>query len=77
MDFVSRFFAPAIGIDEDPATGSTHCCLGPFWANRLRKNELFAYQLSSRGGTIRVRFENNRIFISGHAVTVFRGELTS
>jgi PhzF family phenazine biosynthesis protein len=74
-DFVSRFFAPAIGINEDPVTGSAHCCLGPFWSKRLGKDELVAYQASSRGGTIRVRVAGERAHLSGQAVTVLSGEL--
>jgi PhzF family phenazine biosynthesis protein len=74
-DFVSRFFAPGSGIDEDPVTGSAHCCLGPFWSERLGKNELTAYQASMRGGTVRVRVGGDRVYLSGQAVTIFRGEL--
>ncbi len=74
-DFVSRFFCPAVGVDEDPVTGSAHCCLGPFWSKRLKKKELIAYQTSQRGGIIRIRIEGGRVFLSGQAVTVFRGEL--
>jgi PhzF family phenazine biosynthesis protein len=75
-DFVSRFFAPGVGIDEDPVTGSAHCCLAPFWRDRLGKNELLAYQASSRGGTIKVRYDGgDHVFLGGQAVTVFRGEL--
>jgi PhzF family phenazine biosynthesis protein len=74
-DFVSRFFAPGSGIDEDPVTGSAHCCLGPFWSKRLGKNELNAFQASRRGGTVRVRVGGDRVYLSGQAVTVFRGEL--
>ncbi|NET40017.1 MAG: PhzF family phenazine biosynthesis protein [Cyanothece sp. SIO1E1] len=75
-DFVSRFFAPAAGIDEDPVTGSAHCCLGPFWRDRLHKDELLAYQASSRGGIIKIRYSGgDRIFLSGQAVTVLKGEL--
>jgi len=74
-DFVSRFFAPGSGIDEDPVTGSAHCCLGPFWSKRLGKNELTAYQASKRGGTVRVRVSGDRVYLMGQAVTVFRGEL--
>jgi PhzF family phenazine biosynthesis protein len=78
LDFVSRYFAPAAGIDEDPVTGSTHCCLGPFWAERLGKRDLRAAQLSERGGRLSVRVgEGNRVFLGGSAVTVFRGELAS
>jgi PhzF family phenazine biosynthesis protein len=74
-DFVSRYFAPAAGIDEDPVTGSTHCCLGPFWGDKLGKTELSGFQASSRGGTVRVRLAGERVFLGGHAVTVARGEL--
>jgi predicted PhzF superfamily epimerase YddE/YHI9 len=75
QDFVSRFFAPAAGIDEDPVTGSAHCCLGPYWQERLGKSELRAYQASPRGGVVRVRVARPRVFLSGQAVTVLRGEL--
>lgn len=74
-DFVSRFFAPGSGIDEDPVTGSAHCCLGPFWAARLGKREFLAYQASARGGQVRVRLEGDRVLLGGQAVTVLRGEL--
>lgn len=74
-DFVSRFFAPAIGINEDPVTGSAHCCLGPFWKERLNKDEFVAWQVSSRGGVIRVRVSEKRVFLGGEAVTIMRGEL--
>jgi predicted PhzF superfamily epimerase YddE/YHI9 len=74
-DFVSRFFAPQVGVNEDPVTGSAHCCLGPFWGNRLYKNEFVAYQASTRGGLIRVRLMGPRVVLGGQAVTVLRGEL--
>jgi PhzF family phenazine biosynthesis protein len=74
-DFVSRFFAPGSGVPEDPVTGSAHCALGPFWAERLQKRELVGYQASPRGGTVRVRLEGNRVKLGGTAVTVLRGEL--
>ncbi|HSE83881.1 MAG TPA: PhzF family phenazine biosynthesis protein [Thermodesulfobacteriota bacterium] len=74
-DFVSRFFAPMSGINEDPVTGSSHCCLGPFWQDRLNKDEFIAYQASERGGILRVRVGVDRVYISGQAVTVLRGEL--
>ena len=74
-DFVSRFFAPGAGIDEDPATGSAHCCLGPYWRERLNKDEFLAYQASKRGGVLRVRVAGERVFLGGKAVTVLRGEL--
>jgi predicted PhzF superfamily epimerase YddE/YHI9 len=75
-DFVSRFFAPAAGIDEDPVTGSAHCCLGPFWKARFGKDEFVAYQASPRGGLLHVRVAEPRVFLGGKAVTVLRGELT-
>jgi PhzF family phenazine biosynthesis protein len=75
-DFVSRFFAPAVGIAEDPATGSSHCCLAPYWKTRLGKDEFLAYQASPRGGVIRVRLGKPRVFLGGQAVTVLRGELS-
>jgi PhzF family phenazine biosynthesis protein len=75
FDFVSRFFAPAVGVDEDPVTGSAHCCLGAFWRKRLNKNEFVAYQASLRGGVVRVRVQGERAFLSGKAVTVTKGEL--
>jgi predicted PhzF superfamily epimerase YddE/YHI9 len=74
-DFVSRFFAPRVGISEDPATGSAHCTLAPFWGQRLDKSELVAYQASPRGGVFRMRVSSERIAIGGQAVTVLRGEL--
>jgi PhzF family phenazine biosynthesis protein len=74
-DFVSRFFAPAAGVNEDPATGSAHCCLTPFWADRLKRNDLVARQLSARGGTFRLRLDGDRVRLGGQAVTTLRGEL--
>jgi len=74
-DFVSRFFAPGAGIDEDPVTGAAHCALGPYWQARLKRDEFTAYQASARGGTVRVRVVGERVYLSGHAVTVIRGEL--
>jgi PhzF family phenazine biosynthesis protein len=76
FDFVSRFFAPACGVDEDPVTGSAHCCLGPYWQSRLGKAEFKAFQASARGGVVRVRVEGERVKLGGHAVTVFRGVLS-
>ena len=75
-DFVSRYFAPGSGIDEDPATGSAHCCLGPFWGKRLGKTELIAYQASARGGVVGVSLKGGRVRLRGQAVTVLAGELT-
>jgi PhzF family phenazine biosynthesis protein len=74
-DFVSRFFAPALGINEDPVTGSAHCCLGPYWADLLNKNNLVAYQTSARGGRVRVRISGRRVILGGQAVTALRGTL--
>jgi PhzF family phenazine biosynthesis protein len=73
-DFVSRFFAPTVGVDEDPVTGSAHCCLGPYWFRRLGKKDLVGYQASERGGVVRVRVDGGRVFLGGKAVTVLRGE---
>ena len=74
-DFVSRFFAPGAGIDEDPVTGSAHCFLAPFWSARLGKAELVGYQASARGGLVRTRVDGDRVKLRGKAVTVLRGEL--
>jgi PhzF family phenazine biosynthesis protein len=75
FDFVSRFFAPAVGIDEDPVCGSAHCCLTPYWSDRLGKQRLGARQVSTRGGVLRLRNEGDRVVLGGRAVTVMRGEL--
>lgn len=75
FDFVSRFFAPGSGIDEDPVTGSAHTALGPYWAERLGKREFTAYQASARGGIVRVRLDGDRVLLGGQAVTVMTGEL--
>jgi PhzF family phenazine biosynthesis protein len=75
VDFVSRFFAPQSGIDEDPVTGSAHCCLGPYWRTRLGKDDFLEYQASARGGILRVRLNGDRALLGGQAVTVLRGEL--
>ena len=77
FDFVSRFFAPASGVNEDPATGSSHCALAPFWSERLGRTELTAYQASPRGGVLRLRVNGDRVRIGGQAVTVLRGSLTT
>jgi len=74
-DFVSRFFAPGSGIDEDPVTGSAHCALAPFWGDRLGKTALVGYQASARGGVVRVQVKGDRVILAGQAVTVLRGEL--
>lgn len=75
IDFVSRFFAPAAGIPEDPVTGSAHCALGPLWAERLGKTSLVGYQASPRGGMVRVTLKGDRVLLGGQAVTVLRAEL--
>jgi PhzF family phenazine biosynthesis protein len=75
FDFVSRYFAPNFGIDEDPVTGSAHCCLATYWHDRLHKLEFLAYQASARGGVVKVRLEGERVFLGGQAVTVMRGDL--
>ncbi len=75
FDFVSRFFAPGSGVNEDPVTGSAHCCLAPYWAKQLGKTEFLAYQASPRGGVVRVRLNGDRVLLGGQAVTVLRGEL--
>jgi len=75
FDFVSRFFAPAYGINEDPVTGSAHCVLGPHWMKKLNKKNLRAFQASGRGGVLRIRNEDERVYIAGEAVTVLKGEL--
>jgi predicted PhzF superfamily epimerase YddE/YHI9 len=75
FDFVSRFFAPAVGVDEDPVTGSAHCALAPYWAARLGRREFTAYQASARGGVIRVKVNGDRVILGGQAVTVMRAEL--
>ncbi len=75
FDFVSRYFAPWVGVNEDPVTGSAHCCLGPFWGERLGKQKLTACQVSARGGELRVVLEGERVQLGGQAVTVLSGQL--
>ena len=75
FDFVSRFFAPGSGVDEDPVTGSAHCALAPYWAPRLGKQDFVAYQASPRGGVLRVTLAGDRVRLAGRAITVLRGEL--
>jgi PhzF family phenazine biosynthesis protein len=77
VDFVSRFFAPACGVDEDPVTGSAHCALGPWWAQRLGQDTVTGRQVSTRGGTVRVRDRGDRVSLEGAAVTVLRGRIDS
>jgi predicted PhzF superfamily epimerase YddE/YHI9 len=74
-DFVSRFFGPAAGIDEDPVTGSAHCSLGPYWQKLLGREKLVGFQASARGGEVRVQPKGDRVLLAGKAVTVLRGEL--
>jgi len=74
-DFISRFFAPAYGINEDPVTGSAHCTLGPYWGPRLGKDDLLAFQASPRSGALRVRLAGDRVRLIGQAVTILKGQL--
>ena len=75
FDFVSRFFAPGFGVDEDPVTGSAHCCLGPYWAKRLGKAVMTAFQASRRGGVVSVRVMANRVVLGGRVTTVAQSKL--
>jgi PhzF family phenazine biosynthesis protein len=75
FDFVSRFFAPRVGVDEDPVTGSAHCALAPYWGERLGKTSMTAFQASTRGGVVRTRLQGDRVILGGQAVTVMTGEL--
>lgn len=77
VDFVSRFFAPAVGIDEDQATGSSHCALAVYWSTRIGKMRMSARQLSLRGGRVEVELVGERVRLAGQAVTVVRGELVA
>ena len=74
-DFLSRFFAPACNVPEDPVTGSAHCCLAPYWSDRLGKTELIGYQASKRGGFVRVKVSGDRVLLGGHATTLLKGEV--
>ncbi|TPE68869.1 PhzF family phenazine biosynthesis protein [Halalkalibacterium halodurans] len=74
-DFISRCFFPAVGVNEDPVTGSAHCCLGPYWQEKLNKNEFLAYQASKRGGILKIKLQHDRVFLLGQAITVLRSEL--
>jgi len=76
IDFVSRFFAPALGIDEDPVTGAAHCTLAPYWAEKLGRTELVGHQVSERGGIVRVRLDGDRVVLGGEAVTVMHATLS-
>ncbi|WP_239614591.1 PhzF family phenazine biosynthesis protein [Cohnella mopanensis] len=75
IDFVSRCFFPAIGVNEDPVTGSAHCCLGPYWQAKLNKSEMVAQQLSTRQGTLKLKIVEDRIIMTGQAVTTLKGRL--
>lgn len=75
FDFISRYFGPGVGVPEDPVTGSAHCALAPYWSSKLGRNTFTAYQASKRGGVVKVRLEDDRVLLSGKAVTVLRGEL--
>ncbi len=75
FDFVSRFFAPKVGVPEDPVTGSAHCVLAPYWRAKLGKDDMLAYQASARGGVVRVGVRGDRVLLGGQAVTVWKGEL--
>ena len=76
-DFVSRFFAPREGINEDPVTGSAHCCLGAYWGGKLARTEMVGHQVSARGGTVHVRVAGDRAILGGRAVTVVRGNMAA
>jgi len=75
FDCISRFFAPAAGINEDPVTGSAHCCLGPYWGTKLGRANLVGYQASARGGVVHMRIAGDRVHLGGQAITVLRSEL--
>jgi predicted PhzF superfamily epimerase YddE/YHI9 len=77
FDFVSRFFAPGSGIDEDPVTGSSHCALTPYWSAKFGRTEMVAFQVSKRGGVVKVRLQGDRVRLIGQAVTVLEGELVA
>jgi PhzF family phenazine biosynthesis protein len=74
-DFVSRFFAPSVGVEEDPVTGSAHCCLGPYWGEKQKKTDLTGFQCSARGGLVHVTLKGDRVILGGHAVHIFSGTL--
>ena len=76
VDFVSRFFAPKLGIPEDPVTGSAHCALTPYWSERLGRSRLQAFQCSKRGGHITCTLDGERVFLSGRAVTFMEGTIS-
>ncbi|MBB4687992.1 PhzF family phenazine biosynthesis protein [Amycolatopsis jiangsuensis] len=74
-DFVSRFFGPGVGVDEDPVTGSAHCCLAPYWSRKLGRTALVGAQVSARGGVVATTVDGDRVRLRGQAVTVVSGEL--
>ena len=74
-DFVSRYFGPQVGVDEDPVTGSAHCSLVPYWASRLHSNTLQARQISARGGNLACELQGGRVFMTGTAITFMQGEV--
>jgi PhzF family phenazine biosynthesis protein len=74
-DFVSRCFFPAVGVDEDPVTGSSHCGLAPYWGLKLNKTDMYAYQASARGGILKISLHENRVLLSGQAVMVMKSDL--
>lgn len=75
-DFVSRFFAPRVGVPEDPVTGSAHCALAPYWSERLGRNELIGHQISARGGVVQTKLEGDRVLLSGKAVSMYEATLS-
>ena len=75
FDFVSRFFAPAVGVNEDPVTGSAHCLLAPYWSAKLAKSKMVGYQASSRGGVVQVELRGERVMLGGAAVVFARGNI--
>ena len=75
FDFVSRFFGPAVGVDEDPVTGSAHCCLAHYWQQRTGRDQFTAFQASKRGGTVHIQIQQDRVLLSGNAVIVAQGDL--
>jgi predicted PhzF superfamily epimerase YddE/YHI9 len=75
-DFVSRFFAPGAGVNEDPVTGSAHCALAPYWRPRIGRDAMIGYQASLRGGSVHVTLRGDRVLLGGRAVTMMRGMLT-
>lgn len=75
FDFVSRFFAPAVGVNEDPVTGSAHCLLAPYWGARLGKSKMIGYQASSRGGVVQLEVRGNRVMLGGEGVVFSRGSI--